>query len=36
MPPLESALGAYLRERPWLRLLPDDDLVLSSQDALLD
>jgi hypothetical protein len=36
MPPLESALGAYLHERPWLRLLRDDELVLSSQDAALE
>ena len=36
MPPLESALGAYVRERPWLRLLADDDLVMSGQDAALD
>jgi dTDP-4-dehydrorhamnose reductase len=36
MPPLEAALGAYLRERPWLRLLADDDLVMSGQDAVLE
>lgn len=36
MPPLESALGAYLRERPWQRLLTDDDLVLSAGDASAD
>ena len=36
MPPLEAALGAYLHERPWLRLLRDDDLVMSGQDAALD
>jgi dTDP-4-dehydrorhamnose reductase len=36
MPPLEAALSAYLSERPWLRLLPDDDLVMSGQDAVLD
>ena len=35
MPPLESALGVYLNERPWLRLLRDDDLVLAGQDASL-
>jgi dTDP-4-dehydrorhamnose reductase len=33
MPPLESALGAYLHERPWLRLLRDDDLVISAADT---
>ena len=36
MPPLETALSAYLRERPWLRLLADDDLVMSGQDAALE
>jgi dTDP-4-dehydrorhamnose reductase len=36
MAPLEAALSAYLSERPWLRLLPDDDLVMSGQDAVLD
>jgi dTDP-4-dehydrorhamnose reductase len=36
MPPLEAALGAYVNERPWLRLLRDDDLVLSSQDIAAD
>ncbi len=36
MPPLEAALGAYLSERPWLRLLRDDDLVLSTQDVAAD
>jgi dTDP-4-dehydrorhamnose reductase len=36
MPPLEAALGAYLRERPWQRLLTDDDLVLSAGDASAD
>jgi dTDP-4-dehydrorhamnose reductase len=30
MPPLESALGAYLHERPWLRLLRADDLMMSA------
>jgi hypothetical protein len=29
MPPLEHALAAYVNERPWLRLLPDDDLVMT-------
>jgi dTDP-4-dehydrorhamnose reductase len=29
MPPLESALGAYLNERPWLRVLSDADLALA-------
>jgi dTDP-4-dehydrorhamnose reductase len=29
MPPLDHALAAYVRDRPWLRLLPDDDLVMS-------
>jgi len=29
MPPLEHALAAYVNERPWLRLLPDEDLVMS-------
>jgi len=29
MPPLEHALAAYVSERPWLRLLPDDDLVMT-------
>ena len=33
MPTLEAALGAYLHERPWLRLLRDDDLVMSADDA---
>ena len=33
MPPLEAALGAYLHERPWLRLLADEDLVLSADDV---
>ena len=36
MPPLEAALAAYLHDRPWLRLLRDDDLVMSGQDAALD
>lgn len=36
MPSLESALGAYVRERPWVRLLRDEDLVLAGQDATLD
>jgi dTDP-4-dehydrorhamnose reductase len=36
MPPLESALGAYSSERPWLRLLRDEDLVLSDQDVAAD
>jgi dTDP-4-dehydrorhamnose reductase len=36
MPPLEAALGAYLHERPWHRLLRDDDLVLAGQDTALD
>ena len=35
-PTLEAALGAYLHERPWLRLLRDDDLVLAGQDTALD
>jgi dTDP-4-dehydrorhamnose reductase len=35
MPPLESALGAYLHERSWLRLLRDDDLLLAGQGAAL-
>jgi hypothetical protein len=34
MPPLEAALAAFLRERPWTRLLRDDDLVMSAPDAL--
>ena len=29
MPPLEHALTTYVQDRPWLRLLPDDDLVMS-------
>ncbi|HKP14659.1 MAG TPA: SDR family oxidoreductase, partial [Gemmatimonadaceae bacterium] len=33
MPTLEAALGAYLHERPWLRLLRDDDLVMSADDT---
>ena len=36
MPSLEASLGAYLHERPWLRMLRDDDLVMSGQDAALD
>jgi dTDP-4-dehydrorhamnose reductase len=36
MPPLESALSAYLSERSWLRLLADDDLVMSGQDVAAD
>jgi len=36
MPPLEAALAAYLNERPWLRLLRDEDLVLSGQDVAVD
>ena len=36
MPSLDAALGAYLRERPWQRLLTDDDLVLSAGDASAD
>ncbi len=36
MPPLEAALAAYLRERPWLRLLADDALVLSAGDVAAD
>ncbi|MFL5620116.1 MAG: family 1 glycosylhydrolase [Gemmatimonadaceae bacterium] len=36
MPPLEAALGAYLNERPWLRLMRDDELVLSDQDVAAD
>ena len=27
-------LGASLHERPWLRLLLDDDLVMSAPDVL--
>jgi dTDP-4-dehydrorhamnose reductase len=35
--PLEAALGAYMRERPWRRgMLDDDALVLSGQDASAD
>jgi dTDP-4-dehydrorhamnose reductase len=33
MPPLEAALGAYLYDRPWLRLLRDEDLVMSGDDV---
>ena len=33
MRPLEAALAAYVQERPWLRLLRDDDLVMSADDA---
>jgi dTDP-4-dehydrorhamnose reductase len=29
MPPLDHALAAYVHDRPWLRLLPDRDLVMS-------
>jgi dTDP-4-dehydrorhamnose reductase len=29
MPPLEHALAAYAHDRPWLRLLPDEDLVMT-------
>jgi dTDP-4-dehydrorhamnose reductase len=36
MPPLEHALAAYVQDRPWLRLLPDDDLVMSSSGVALD
>jgi dTDP-4-dehydrorhamnose reductase len=37
LPPLESALGAYLRERPWQRgLLDDDTLLMSAQDSRAD
>jgi dTDP-4-dehydrorhamnose reductase len=36
MPPLEAALATYMQERPWLRLLRDDDLVMSSQDVAAD
>jgi dTDP-4-dehydrorhamnose reductase len=36
MPALEAALGAYLHDRPWLRLLRDDDLVLAGPDTALD
>jgi hypothetical protein len=36
MPPLEAALSAYLRERPWMRLLADDELVLSAGDVAAD
>jgi len=36
MPPLESALSAYLYDRPWLRLLPDEDLVMSADDVAAD
>jgi hypothetical protein len=32
MPPLESALSEYLHDRPWLRLLRDEDLVMSADD----
>ena len=35
MPPLEEALAAYTHERPWMRLLRDDDLVMSAPDATL-
>ena len=35
MPPLRVALAAYLHERPWLRLLSDDALVMAGQDAAL-
>jgi dTDP-4-dehydrorhamnose reductase len=34
MPSLDAALDAYVRERPWLRLLPDDDLVESATGTL--
>jgi hypothetical protein len=36
MPPLEAALSAYLSDRPWQRLLRDEDLVLSDQDVAAD
>jgi dTDP-4-dehydrorhamnose reductase len=37
LPPLEAALGAYVRERPWRRgVLDDDALVLSGQDGRAD
>ena len=37
LPPLEAALGAYLRGRPWQRgFLDDDTLVMSAQDARAD
>jgi len=36
MPPLESALSAYLHDRPWLRLLRDEDLVMSADDVAAD
>jgi dTDP-4-dehydrorhamnose reductase len=36
MRPLEAALAAYVHERPWLRLLTEDDLVLSTGAASLD
>jgi dTDP-4-dehydrorhamnose reductase len=35
MPPLETALAAYLRDRPAPRLF-EDDLVASGQDAALE
>jgi dTDP-4-dehydrorhamnose reductase len=35
MPPLAHALDAYLRDRPWQRLL-DDDLVASGESAVLE
>jgi dTDP-4-dehydrorhamnose reductase len=36
MPTLEHALGAYVQDRPWLRLLPADDLVMSGDRTSLD
>jgi dTDP-4-dehydrorhamnose reductase len=37
LPPLEAALAAYLRERPWRRgFLDDDTLVMSGQDSRSD
>ena len=36
MPPLETALAAYLREQPWRRGFQDDALVMSGQDSRAD
>jgi dTDP-4-dehydrorhamnose reductase len=36
MPPLEHALGAYAQDRPWLRLVADDDLVMSGENSSVD
>jgi dTDP-4-dehydrorhamnose reductase len=33
LPPLQTALAAYLRERPWRRELPEYELAFSTQDA---